>query len=321
MAIRIVASDEELHPPGTEAHWQESYYFNWVDLDADALGFARIGYRFAARQADGVVITMRDGRREFVYGAVNERIDGDPMSMRSAHGLTVGRLTFRLDEALRQWRIELAGRDEINLTWTAAAPAFDFGHNGTEVIARRHFEHPGVVTGRSRIGGSERQISGFGTRDKSWGPRDWSDIEGWDWISAQFGDDLAFTATQTTTGGQVSQSGFVGREGKCRAITSFELRYTSPGAHSARDAEMSIHDEDGMTYHVVAHGGAQVPLFKAGLMLNETHAVFEAFIEGGQHLKGAGLIEHTWHVGNRGLVTQLPNLLPVFKDALVSRLR
>ncbi|MGB8403193.1 MAG: hypothetical protein WCE30_03840 [Mycobacterium sp.] len=321
MAEPIVASDEELHLSGTEPHWQESYYFNWVDLDGNALGFARIGYRFAARQADAVVITMRDGHRELVYGAVNQRIEGDPMALRSVDGLTVGLLTFRLDEPLRRWHIELAGNDEISLTWSASAPAFDFGHNGTEVIAHRHFEHPGMVTGWSRIGGRDRQINGFGTRDKSWGPRDWANIEGWDWISAQFGEDLAFTATQSTTAGALTQSGFVSCGGRCRAIESFELRYVSSGEHSARDAEMSIHDEDGITYSIVARGRAQVPLFKSGLMLNETHAVFEAVLDGGQRLTGAGVIEHTWHVGTRGLFTQLPALLPVFKDALVSRFR
>ncbi len=167
MANLIAAADEELHTPGTAPHWQESYYFNWVDLDGNALGFARIGYRFAVRRADAVVVTMRDGRREFVYGAVDQRIHGDPLALRCTDGLTIGRLTFRLDEPLRRWRIELSGRDEIDLIWTALAPAFDFGHNGTEVIAHRHFEHPGTVTGRSRIGGRDHQIDGFGTRDKS----------------------------------------------------------------------------------------------------------------------------------------------------------
>jgi hypothetical protein len=321
MANLIAAADEELHSPGSAPHWQESYYFNWVELDGNALGFARIGYRFAERRADAVVVTMRDGRREFVHGAVDQRIHGDPLAMRCADGLTVGRLTFRLDEPLRQWRIELSGGDEINLTWTALAPAFDFGHNGTEVIAHRHFEHPGIVTGRSRIHGRDHQIDGFGTRDKSWGPRDWGNIAGWDWISAQFGQDLAFTATQTTAAGQLVQSGFISRGGQCRAINDFELRYVSRGEHSARDAELSIHDEDGAIYHVSARGIAQVPLFKRGLMLHETHAKFEARIEDGRRLQGAGVIEHTWHVGARGVLARLPDLLPVAKDAVVSRFR
>ena len=225
MVTVIAAADEELHAPAAAAHWQESYYFNWVDVGGDALGFARLGYRFAERQADAVVITMRGGRRELVYGAVDQPIVGDPLALRCADGLTVGRLTFRCDEPLRQWRITLSGRNEIDLTWTALAPAFDFGHNGTEVIAQRHFEHPGAVAGRSVIRGRHQQISGFGTRDKSWGPRDWGNIAGWDWISAQFGADLAFTVTQTTADSQPVQSGFVSRNGRSRGVASFNLGY------------------------------------------------------------------------------------------------
>jgi hypothetical protein len=321
MANVIATADEELHPPGAAAHWQESYYFNWVDTTGAALGFARLGYRFAQRQADAVVIIMRGGRRELVYGAVDQPIDGDPMAFRSADGLTVGRLTFRCDKPLQRWRITLAGRDEIDLTWTALAPAFDFGHNGTEVIAHRHFEHPGAVSGRSVIRGREHQIRGFGTRDKSWGPRDWGNIAGWEWISAQFGADLAFTVTQTTADGQPAQSGFLSRGGRSRAVTDFDLRYVSPGAHSARDAEITIVDDEGTSIEVTAQGTSQVPLFKSGLLLRETHARFEARLQDGSHLHGAGVLEHTWHAGRRELLTNLPALIPVAKDAVVSRFR
>jgi hypothetical protein len=321
MVTVIAAADEELHAPAAAAHWQESYYFNWVDVGGDALGFARLGYRFAERQADAVVITMRGGRRELVYGAVDQPIVGDPLALRCADGLTVGRLTFRCDEPLRQWRITLSGRNEIDLTWTALAPAFDFGHNGTEVIAQRHFEHPGAVAGRSVIRGRHQQISGFGTRDKSWGPRDWGNIAGWDWISAQFGADLAFTVTQTTADSQPVQSGFVSRNGRSRGVASFNLGYVSRGAHSARDAELTIVDDEGTSIEVTARGISQVPLFKSGLMLHETHARFDARVQDGPLLHGAGVLEHTWHAGRRELLKRLPALLPVVKDATVSRLR
>lgn len=224
-------------------------------------------------------------------------------------------------EPLQRWRLTLAGRDEIDLTWTALAPAFDFGHNGTEVIAHRHFEHPGTVTGQSRIRGRDHRVDGFGTRDKSWGPRDWAGISGWDWISAQFGDQLAFTVTQTANDGQATQSGFVSRCGRTTAVTRFELRYTSSGEHSARDAELSIVDDEGTTIHVSGRGISQVPLFKTGLMLHETHTRFEARMDDGSLLCGAGVMEHTWHVGSRELLRRLPTLLPVAAGALRSRIR
>lgn len=321
MVNLIAAADEELHTPGAAPHWQESFYFNWVDVEREALGFARLGYRFAQRQADAVVVTMRDGRREFVYGAVDVPIQGDPLALRCADGLTVGRLTFRMTEPLQHWELTLAGRDGLNLAWTASAPAFDFGHNGSEVIAHRHFEHPGVIAGRSVIRGHEHRITGFGTRDKSWGPRDWAGISGWDWISAQFGNELAFTVTQTFADGQPMQSGFVSRRGRTTAVASFELRYTSSGEHSARDAKLTIVDDEGATFHVSGRGISQVPLFKTGMMLHETHTRFEARLDDGSRLSGAGVMEHTWHAGSRELLRRLPTLLPVAADALRSRLR
>ncbi|MDZ7881721.1 MAG: hypothetical protein U5N53_01860 [Mycobacterium sp.] len=117
------------------------------------------------------------------------------------------------------------------------------------------------------------------------------------------------------------QSGFISRGGRSHGISRFELRYVSPGAHSARDAELTIIDEDGASIDVTALGISQVPLFKSGLLLHETHARFDARLPDGSHLPGAGVLEHTWHAGRRELLRNLPALLPVAKDAVVSRFR
>ena len=36
-----------------------------------------------------------------------------------------------------------------------------------------HFEQAGKVSGSVALGGEQWQVSGYGVRDKSWGPRDW----------------------------------------------------------------------------------------------------------------------------------------------------
>ncbi|MGK2853921.1 MAG: hypothetical protein ACSLE3_07415, partial [Microbacteriaceae bacterium] len=61
--------------------------------------------------------------------------------------------------------------------------------------------------------------------------------------------------------------------------------------------------------------------FKTGMMLHETHARFDARLQDGSRLSGAGVMEHTWHAGPRELLRRLPALLPVAKDAVVSRFR
>lgn len=315
----VETSDEALHTPGTEPHWQESFYFNWATLDGRTFGLTRLGFRHDSADGDGVVVVMQDGKRSLVYAAVNEKIESLD-TMNPTDGLSVGRLTFRVEEPLKRWRLTLEGRDSIDLTWTALAGPFDFAHEGGSVIAARHFEHPGTVTGSMTIGGTTHQISGFGTRDKSWGPRDWNGIAGWEWISAQFGEDLAFTATQAPDNGTMVQSGFVLRDGACRAIDHFTLDYTWGRDQVCSGATMVITDEDGEVYTVFAKESAQVPLYKAGLMIQETHGTFEARYDG-RVLHGAGVLEHAWHAGTKVALKRLPQLLPVIVDAVKSRIR
>lgn len=318
----ITPSDEQLHTPEDQPHWQESYYFNWTTLDGRSFGLARLGYRPSKPDGDGVVVLMRDGKRELVYGAVNQAVA--PLdTLDAAAGLRVGNLTFQLLEPLRQWRILLTGRNEIDLTWTALASPFDFaadGADGADIIAHRHFEHPGTVTGRVRIGGVEHQVSGFGTRDKSWGPRDWGTVVGWEWISAQFGPALAFTLAQTIVDGHPAQSGFLYRDGQCLPIDSFALNYVWGSAQVPNGAQITIIDGAGRRYDVTARAVTQVPLYKAGLMIQETHAAFETTLDG-KVLSGGGILEHAWHADSKAKLTRLPQLLPVLKDALVSRFR
>ncbi len=311
MLTPLTDGDEELHPPGEQDHWQESFYFNWVA--EDSVGFARLGYRADAGTADAVVITMRGGQREFVYGAVNQKVTA-PTSMRE--GFRVGRLTFRMEQPLQTWHIGLNGRDSLDLTWTALASPFDFAESGGgHVLAARHFEHPGSVTGTTRLGGREYRIAGFGTRDKSWGPRDWGTITGWDWISAQFDGRFAVTASQTGEPGAQTQSGFVYRDGRCVGIDSFDLERSWQSPHRVAGLRLTIRDVQGCHYQLTGAVTGDIPLFKSGMLLDETHARFEAQVDG-LRLGGAGIVEHTWHASAFETLRWAPRLAPVLIGAI-----
>ncbi|MEZ5309636.1 MAG: hypothetical protein R2735_03395 [Microthrixaceae bacterium] len=62
--------DEELHEPDDVPHWQESYYFNWADTDGRSYGLTRIGFYESGTKGDGLVLTIRDGIPESLYGAI-----------------------------------------------------------------------------------------------------------------------------------------------------------------------------------------------------------------------------------------------------------
>src|SRR5207245_479848 len=73
----IVAADEQLHEPGADAHWPESYYFNWADSEGRSFGLTRIGYNPAARKIDAVLLPMRDRPPEDRYPALGLAMIGD----------------------------------------------------------------------------------------------------------------------------------------------------------------------------------------------------------------------------------------------------
>ncbi|MGE9807244.1 hypothetical protein [Janibacter sp. G1551] len=119
--MTILVADEHLHPTQPLPHWQESFYFNWTDLQAGAFGLTRIGYRLDSGEADAVVITMRGGKRELVYAAQNQTVPTTPGEFDTSRGLKVDRLTYTCEEPLKRWRLVLEGRDSFDLSWTALA--------------------------------------------------------------------------------------------------------------------------------------------------------------------------------------------------------
>ncbi|RLB41574.1 MAG: hypothetical protein DRH30_06545 [Deltaproteobacteria bacterium] len=313
----INANDEDLHPVGDGGHWQESYYFNWADPAHDAFGLTRIGYRFGQDRIDGLVLTIHDGRPEFVYPAVNLKGGAPWTDHTAAGGLRAKELVYRMEEPLERWKIELRGRHEIDLTWTAFTPAFDYHASGARVaenVAAWHFEQSGTVTGHLRLKGNELEINGTGQRDKSWGVRDWANVEGWNWISAQFGEGLSFNVWEGFLGGERYVNGFVHREGTNRAVVRLELKYRWPKRmHVPESAFLNIVDEKGDRYQVTASSLGHCPLIKSGLWIEEVFAGF-TLNDGHTEHEGIGVIEHAWHAGSRRTLLGMRQLLRAAGD-------
>lgn len=316
----IVSGDEQLHEPGPEEHWQESYYFNWAEADGSAFGLTRIGYNPAARKIDGFVLTMRDGKPEFLYPAVNLDQVGDATPL-PQYGLRAAKLTYTMREPLGRWHLSLEGRNSLDLNWTAFHQPHDY-HDGLKTLGAKdedlalapaHFEQCGRVSGTIDIGGKKRQVDCLGHRDKSWGARDWDAIRGWEWLSAQFGEDLAFNATvwYPPDSDETIPGGFVTRDGENRALVATHVDYEWGSLkHVPEAATITFTDEAGESYTVRATGLAQFPLFKKGLFIQETHARFETKV-GGKERTGLGVLEHAWHAGTRKTLERWHQFVPV----------
>ncbi len=335
----ISALDEQLHSPSTDPSWQESYYFNWADADGRYFGLARIGFNPASGTADGLLITVVDGRLEYVYPAVGVSVTPGELTARAERGLAVDNLCFTMREPLTRWNVTLTGRTSVDLTWTALAAPHDYHPNDghpdtthdqpgdvvTETATRtadaHHFEQVGTVTGLIRVGGREHRIDALGQRDKSWGVRDWAAISGWEWITGQFGPDLAFNATLSLVHDSGEPTGFVMRDGVNRALTSVQIDYEWDSTRNVpRSARLNLVDETGEHYEIRATALAQVPMIKGNLFLQETHARFETRV-GGVDRVGVGVVEHAWHADRRATLRRLPDLLPVLGKAIVGKVR
>lgn len=313
----ITNVDEQLHPAGANPHWQESFYFNWADPAGTTFGLTRIGHNPAKGTGDAVVITLRDGQPEYVYAKVGVKLNPEAMRRSMEQGLQVGRLRYTLEEPLKRWRVQLDGKAELDLTWTAFTPAIDFDHAfpGADEDVQRHFEQSGTVEGTLHLDGESHKVLGFGQRDKSWGVRDWNGIEGWDWIAGQFGPDLSFNTTTTDINGVRTPVGFVFRDGEAQQVTDVDITYTWDGAeHLPKTVVMDVTVADGTAYTITGSALARIPLIKNGLFIEETHTAFEVELDGVVR-RGVGVVEHAYHVGAIDTLRRLPRLAKVIAMA------
>jgi hypothetical protein len=330
----IQAQDEGLHPIGAETHWQESWYFNWADLRYRTLGVARIGFRFHQNEIDALVFTLRDGKPEFAYPAVNVAPERPWEDYKPETGIRVRDLNFLMIEPHKRWRLTLEGRNSFDLEWEAFTPAFDYAAStgeGPPEISNEHFEQSGRVRGRTRFKGRTLEIDGYGQRDKSWGVRDWDNIVGWTWISVQFGEDFSFNSWQAPRplgpaprfGKRKVDSdnpyfgGFVFYQGQNHAIENLHTKlHWGKRKYEPVGVTMEIH-AGGHKFSVEGRSFGVFPMAKNGLWIYESYTEFTASINGKHLNAGVGVIEHTFHVGRAGYLLRAPEIAGTLRSVFL----
>lgn len=240
---------ELMHPVKGENAWSESYYFNFVDPDSKVAIFTRMGFRPGDGWADALHVVYLGGDRvAFTYG--RRDIEQD-LSLYNGD-LKVGHLELVCESPFEHWQLLYDGpaqdiedaaillerskqRPEgwykpahlnMHLDFEALFPPH-FAAEGEH----GHFEQTGKVTGQINIGDETIQVSGYGVRDKSWGPRDWggsatseekSDAKKTEgpapfvnWFSMNFGKELAMGGSCFRHGnGEIRGSGWIQTDGE-----------------------------------------------------------------------------------------------------------
>jgi len=126
----------------------------------------------------------------------------------------------------------------FDLQFTPTTPAIDFTQalSADErarltPVGSHHIEQSGRWQGALEIDGDAWPVDGTGSRDHSWGRRDWEAAEWWRLFTVRFGDDLALHALAVSVAGHVVEGGFVWRDGRAEPVR--RVAWTARRHHGA----------------------------------------------------------------------------------------
>ncbi|MHA1314152.1 MAG: DUF7064 domain-containing protein [Candidatus Helarchaeota archaeon] len=216
-------------------HHNESWYFNFIDFDANVQLVTRVSLEMGAKKSDVMLIIIIDRKTETYLNRLI--IDGWPES--DIYGDK--RVKYECLEPMKKWHVTAKHRKfEVDVIFEARFPPFNYlshedpleafkkyGVEMLQVAAQQHYEQGMKVTGTVKIKEKRevkevRQINCYGHRDHSWGTRDWVNIDRWNWISAQF-DDCTINAARVEVFGKILTSGFISTSEGNEHVTNVEV--------------------------------------------------------------------------------------------------
>jgi hypothetical protein len=210
-------------------------YFNFFDRERKVGGFVRIGNRANEGRAElTVTLYLPDGRVLFTFARPriesNDAFDCDGLrfevltpgqTLRSVYEgdlleLVEPRAMSDPGKAFaqsRKLRVSLDLRhDAVGPMYGGSGDARESERSADQQFAKAHYEQHMAVRGELRVEGVVIPIDGFGLRDHSWGPRYWQAIQGYEWLTMNFGADFgAMISVIRRDGGSERVAGVVVR--------------------------------------------------------------------------------------------------------------
>jgi hypothetical protein len=228
--------------PGRE-RWRESYYFQFVDFKHGIGGYHGPGYR-PVKGYSGVLHVL--------WGLGQPTLIATEKGTYATHDAVhpVGGFEWEIVEPLKRWRIRFSGRlndggsdpaipvpavvaagaapggtvdVSYELTFERDKPAYLYDENPQwDGLFDGHIDEVGRVTGTVRVGDRTYEVDGRGSKDHSWGVRDWGKPKGWRWVDMLFEDGPELTVWRATfDGSNWLDDGAIYLEGAAEKITSF----------------------------------------------------------------------------------------------------
>jgi hypothetical protein len=233
--------------PGRE-RWRESYYFQFFDFNHGIGGYHGPGYR-PMKGYSGVLNVL--------WGLDMPTLVATEKGRYTTHDAVhpVGGLEWEIVEPLRKWNIRFdgvmndGGRDpaipveavvsaaegdnqrvpaSFDLTFERDQPAYLYREDPRwDGLFDGHIDEVGRVRGTLRIGEQTYEIDGRGSKDHSWGVRDWGKPQGWRWADMLFEEGPELTIWRATFDGtDWLDDGAIYVDGKAEPITSFSEAVT-----------------------------------------------------------------------------------------------
>jgi pyruvate,water dikinase len=234
-------SDERLHALEPDALARESVYFNAHDPAAGVSLVTSLGVRHGGRGEAVLTLLTPDGRLLFGLDLEPARCAADRVCVGGLEAWwSPTRLRFRGRLASAQpaafppgpLALLLAPRVhevDLDLSFQPTTPAVDLVAGiGPELrralvpLGRHHVEQSGLFRGRLIVDGRALALAASGSRDHSWGPRDWSAADHWRLFIGRLGDGLAFHALSVSCRGRRVAGGFVWDGRRARALQRVE---------------------------------------------------------------------------------------------------
>lgn len=238
--VRLKPEDEYTHTPDAASNYNESMYFNVFDPITKVGGWFRLGNRPNEGYAEMTnCLYLPGGRVAFMYAkpkiSDNKALNAGGMKFEVVEPFKKLKVTYDGKAVLLSRPFDMADpsrafRDNpvlpcsIDLDYEGVSPMF-----GGETVradgkpmeidpeksfAKAHYEQHMAARGTFKVGEESFTVSGFGLRDKSWGPRYWQAINWYRWCPMNFGRDFAMMLSIVAgSEGQPREGGMVLKDG------------------------------------------------------------------------------------------------------------
>ncbi len=281
-SVRLDEIDEYMHELGPEPNFNESMYFNAFDPTTESGGFLRLGNRANEGRAEMTIcLYLPDGRVGFMFGRPaiddNSAFDAGGMKFTVERPFESLRVSYEGDVVVladprqmadprRAFRDNPHVAASVHLHYTRAGPMF--GGEPTEPVeapgeefARGHYEQLNEVRGTIVVGDESWDLAGFGLRDHSWGPRYWQAPWYYRWLTANFGPDLGFMASEVVKrSGSATQGGFVWDGDRLHITRDVRIVTTYDPDELHRSVEVEMTSREGRRWRATGEVLSMIPL-------------------------------------------------------------